>query len=63
MNTKNYELAVQLRRQLHAHPELSLEEHWTKQYLMDFLKEHTTQWEIVDRGCWFYAFRRGDAPD
>ena len=63
MNERNYELAVQLRRQLHAHPELSMEEHWTKQHLMEFLKEHTTQWEIVDRGRWFYAYRRGSCPE
>ena len=63
MNERNYGLAVQLRRELHAHPEVSLEERWTKEHLMDFLKEHTTQWEIVDRGRWFYAFRRGNAPE
>ena len=63
MNQRKYELAVELRHELHRHPELSMEERWTKQRLMDFLKEHTTQWEIVDRGRWFYAFRRGDAPE
>ncbi len=54
MEQKTYELLTDLRHQLHAHPELSLEEHWTRQHLMAFLKEHTTL-EVVDRGRWFYA--------
>ena len=62
MNEKNFELAKTLRRELHAHPELSMEEAWTKQHLMDFLKANTTKWEIVDRGRWFYAKYSGAAP-
>lgn len=54
MNKKNYELAVQLRHELHQHPELSNNEAWTKKHLIKFLKEHT-KLEIVDRGSWFYA--------
>ncbi|MFK2826599.1 amidohydrolase [Bacillus sp. B190/17] len=54
MEKKNLELAIQLRHELHAHPELSNHEVWTKQRLIDFLKEHTNL-EIVDRGRWFYA--------
>jgi len=54
MYKKNYDLAVKLRHELHAHPELSNQEVWTKQHLIDFLKEHT-KLEIVDRGSWFYA--------
>ena len=42
MEKKNLELAIQLRHELHAHPELSYQEVWTKQHLMGFLKEHTT---------------------
>ena len=30
-------LATELRHELHAHPELSCEEQWTKARLMDFL--------------------------
>lgn len=53
--------ATELRHQLHAHPELSMHETWTKAHLMEFLKEHT-RLEIVDRGRWFYAaYRAGDA--
>ncbi|WP_134700840.1 M20 family metallopeptidase [Ammoniphilus sp. YIM 78166] len=57
MEKKNLELAIQLRHELHAHPELSNQEIWTKQHLMDFLKAHT-KLEIVDRGRWFYAVYR-----
>ena len=63
INDKNYELAVRLRRQLHQHPELSLEEHWTKQHLMAFLKEHTAKWDVIDRGRWFYAVYRGTGAE
>ncbi|MFK2825993.1 amidohydrolase [Bacillus sp. B190/17] len=60
METKNLELAKQLRHELHQHPELSNHEVWTKQHLIDFLKEHTNL-EIVDKGLWFYAvYRAGE---
>ena len=62
MNEKNYLLATELRHELHAHPELSMNEAWTKQHLMEFLKEHTTKFEIVDRGLWFYAVYRAEQP-
>ncbi|WP_130863246.1 M20 metallopeptidase family protein [Bacilliculturomica massiliensis] len=63
MNRKHLELATQLRHELHRHPELSNHESWTKQHLIDFLKEHTTL-EIVDRGLWFYAvYRAGENKD
>jgi amidohydrolase len=52
------EKAVALRHELHMHPELSMQEVWTKQRLMDFLKENTSL-EINDRGQWFYAAYRG----
>ncbi len=58
INEKNRELAVALRHQLHAHPELSMHESWTKTALMDFLRAHT-HLEIVDRGRWFYAVHHG----
>lgn len=61
MDPKLYELAVKLRHELHAHPELSNHETWTKAHLMDFLREHT-HLEIVDRGKWFYAVYR-TSPD
>ena len=58
MDQKNYEKAVALRHALHAHPELSGQETWTKDYLIKFLKENTSV-EIVDKGKWFYAAYRG----
>lgn len=57
MEKKNLELVKQLRHELHQHPELSNQEIWTKQYLIDFLKTHT-KLEIVDKGLWFYAIYR-----
>ena len=51
-------LAVELRHQLHAHPELSCEEQWTKQHLMEFLQQHTAL-RVVDMGAWFYAVYQG----
>ena len=58
MNENNHRLAIELRHQLHMHPELSNQEFWTKAYLMDFLRQHT-KLEVVDRGAWFYAVHRG----
>ncbi|NWQ43619.1 amidohydrolase [Bacillus sp. EB106-08-02-XG196] len=57
MENKNFELAKQLRHELHQHPELSNEEVWTKQHLMNFLKTNT-KLEIIDKGTWFYAAYR-----
>ncbi|OLO38980.1 amidohydrolase [Alkalihalophilus pseudofirmus] len=54
MEPYNLTLTKNLRHELHMHPELSNEEVWTKQRLIDFLKDHT-QLEIVDKGKWFYA--------
>ncbi len=60
MEKRNLELATQLRRELHRHPEVSNHETWTKQHLIEFLKKHT-KLEIVDRGLWFYAvYRAGE---
>jgi amidohydrolase len=52
--------AVKLRHELHQHPELACREVWTKQHLIDFLKQNTAL-EIVDRGRWFYAVYRAGA--
>lgn len=57
MKVQNYELAKKLRHELHQHPELSNEEVWTKQYLMEFLKANTNL-ELVDKRNWFYAIYR-----
>lgn len=60
MESKNLELVRELRHQLHRHPELSNHEVWTKQHLMDFVKNNTSL-EIVDRGKYFYVvYRAGE---
>jgi len=58
MDQKIYELAVELRHELHMHPELSCEEVWTKAHLMEFLQKHTNL-KLVDKGRWFYAVYKG----
>ncbi|MBC8587054.1 amidohydrolase [Paratissierella segnis] len=54
MDKNNLELAIQLRHELHEHPELSYEEIWTREYLKEFIRKHTSL-KIVDKGRWFYA--------
>lgn len=58
MKAENLKLITDLRHQLHAHPELSTKEVWTKRHLIDFLKANTTHLEIVElpEERWFYAF-------
>ncbi len=55
MNERHLTLITELRHQLHAHPELSLQESETRRILMDFLRQHTSM-EVVERGKWFYAY-------
>ena len=57
MDRKHLELAVELRHALHAHPELSNHEEWTRAELMRFLRAHTDL-AVIDRGSWFYAVYR-----
>lgn len=54
MERKHEEWIIELRHELHQHPELSLEERWTQEHLMAFLRKHT-RLEIVEKGRWFYA--------
>lgn len=54
VNQENYQLAVELRHELHRHPELSMHEEWTKARLMEFLQKNT-RLRVIDRGQWFYA--------
>jgi amidohydrolase len=54
LEARNLDLCVQLRHDLHQHPELSNHESWTKQHLISFLKANT-KLEIIDKGLWFYA--------
>ena len=62
MEKENLKLVTDLRHELHTHPELSYEEVWTRQRLIDFLKEHTSNLEIIDEGKkYFYAaYRAGE---
>lgn len=61
MHPENLQKAIALRHALHAHPELSGQETWTKAYLMDFLRRNTRHLEIIDMGSWFYAAYRSGA--
>ncbi|MCR4817997.1 MAG: amidohydrolase [Fretibacterium sp.] len=54
MNKDNLKKITELRHELHAHPELSGSEGWTKRRLMDFIEDNTTL-AVVDCGSWFYA--------
>lgn len=54
MDSVNYQKSIALRHELHAHPELSNDEVWTKQHLISFIKNNTSL-EIVDKGQWFYV--------
>lgn len=49
-----YQKAIELRHDIHMHPELSNEESETKRRIIAFLKANTNL-EITDRGKWFYA--------
>lgn len=55
MREEFLEKIIRLRHRLHAHPELSMEERWTRETLMDFLRKNT-RLKLVDRGHWFYAY-------
>lgn len=57
MNESILNKAVELRHELHAHPELSGQEVWTKNRLMRFVEENSGL-EIYDRGAYFYAVYR-----
>lgn len=59
-SVKNWiQKAVQLRHELHQHPELSGEEEWTRNRLKTFLQTETTL-ELHDMGSWFYGVYRYD---
>ena len=62
MDDRAFALVKQLRHELHEHPELSNEEHWTKSHLVEFLRRYTAL-EIVDRGSWFYAVYRSEKEE
>ena len=61
MDREHLKLIRELRRDLHAHPELSLHEEQTVQRLIHFLESHTGL-DIVPQDGWFYAVKRGTDP-
>lgn len=61
MERENYLLIEQLRHELHQHPELSYQEIWTKQHLMQFLEQHT-KLELHDGEKYFYAVWHAAKP-
>ena len=54
MNQDVLNKIINLRHELHAYPELSGEESWTKKHLIDFIQTNTNL-TVVDKGKWFYA--------
>lgn len=60
MNAEILNKAVELRHELHMHPELSGQETWTKARLMQFVEENS-KLEVYDKGAYFYAVYRSAA--
>lgn len=58
MKAENLTKIIELRHQLHRHPDLSLQEEETIRILKDFLNKNTAL-EIIDREGWFYAVKSG----
>lgn len=54
MDKENLNKVIELRHELHMHPELSNDETETKKKLMSFISENT-RLKITDCGKWFYA--------
>ena len=50
MNKDILAKATELRHELHMHPELSYQEVWTKQRLMDFLKDPSKEFSLRKLG-------------
>ncbi len=57
----NIDPIIALRHDLHRHPELSMEEHETKNRLIHFLQNHTSA-EIHDQGTWLYCITGKGKP-
>ena len=62
MQTDNLSKIVNLRHELHMHPELSMEETVTAALIKDFLGANTG-FQIIDRGEWFYALKKGKSGE
>ncbi|HCU07878.1 MAG TPA: amidohydrolase [Clostridiales bacterium] len=58
MNKVTLQKAIAFRHELHQHPFLSNEERPTLERIIRFLKEHTKNIEVVDKGHYVYAIYR-----
>lgn len=59
MKAENLKKIIELRHRLHSLAELSGQEAETKATLMEFVRENT-DFDVVDRGKWFYCEKRGE---
>ncbi len=60
MDQERFNKAVELRHELHAHPELSEQEVWTKERLKRYIRENSVL-EVCDMGPYFYAVYHSQA--
>lgn len=60
MKLSNLEKIISLRRALHQHPELSMQEKETMKILQNFLRNNTSL-EICVKDGWFYACKKSSA--
>ncbi|NCB41603.1 MAG: amidohydrolase [Clostridia bacterium] len=58
MKAENLAKAIELRHEIHMHPDLSNEERPTLERIIRFLKENTQNIEIIDKGHYVYAIYR-----
>lgn len=63
MKQENLKKILQLRHELHRHPELSLQETETMERLRVFLTAYAPSFEIYMLNGWFYAVKKGMQPD
>lgn len=62
MDHKLLAKAIEFRHELHQHPYLSNEERPTLERIIRFLKENTTNIEVMDKGHYVYAVYRAKNP-
>jgi len=62
MKDDNLSRIIELRHELHRHPELSLNERETKRILMEFIKKNTKGISLTDKETYFYCCRKSQNP-
>lgn len=62
MNKEHLDKIIALRQEIHRHPDLSNHERPTLERVIRFLKENTTNLEIIDKGHYVYAVYRSLNP-